>query len=152
VGQRHYAPNLPTSRPTPLLGTSCHHSSLAVLMCSLHTATASQLSGHHWHTAVPTQHGRRARYILPLSTSRLTEEGEHGTSCRFPLPAATSPLPDSLSKESTYTLVVPAEQRIVSELLSTPTTRLHYTSTLARAATYHKQSLEILYIRWKINK
>ena len=47
---------------------SGHHPSLAVLMCSLRTATASQLSGRHRHTAVPTQ-GRRARYTLPQQSS-----------------------------------------------------------------------------------
>ena len=65
-----------------------------LLTCSLRTAIACQLSGHHRHTAVPTQKVRRALYTLPLSISssnlspsRLTEEGDHGTNA-----AATSPL------------------------------------------------------------
>jgi hypothetical protein len=82
VGPRHYAPNSPTSRPTPLLGTSCHHSSLAVLTCSLRKATASH-----------------SRDIIGTPPSRHNMEGEHGTSCRFPLP-------DSPRKESTVHLAL----------------------------------------------
>ena len=80
VGPRQYALHSPTSRPTPLLATSGHHSSLTVLTCSLRTATASQLTGHHRHTAVPTHWGRTARYT-----------------CRSPLPAA------SLGRRAWYT-------------------------------------------------
>ena len=145
VGSRHYALHSPASRSTSLPAASGHHSSLAVLTCRLRTAIASQLSGHHRHTAVPTQQGRRARYTLPLSTSSSnlsTSRSQWGRRARYTrrsnlaafhfqrqhhgkLAAATSPLSDSLRKEST---------------IHTPQQPFHFSTHWGRRARYKRRS------------